>query len=189
MNREENIMGRHAITFLIGTCFCTVIPAVAQWPSPKAPAIPEADGYVAIPNVAVPPEKDHIYRVVFDASVFASEPTRLLPALNNAGAELNALSVSGVPHKNAKFAIVFRGSAIGGLLDDAHYRAKYGVSNPNLNVLAELKKAGVELFVCGQYLAFEKIDPKTISPEVVLASDALIVLIKYQNSGYALLCF
>ena len=39
----------------------------AQWPAAKAPVIPEADGYVVIPNAAIPPDASHIYKAVFDA--------------------------------------------------------------------------------------------------------------------------
>jgi intracellular sulfur oxidation DsrE/DsrF family protein len=106
-----------------------------------------------------------------------------------AGAELNAFGASGVPLRNARFAVVFHGPAMDGILDDAHYRAKFGLANPNLKVLAELKKARVELFVRGQSLAHENIRPSTISPDVTVASAALIVLMTYQNDGYALLDF
>jgi len=63
------------------------------------------------------------------------------------------------------------------------------VSNPNLKVLSQLKKSGAEIFVCGQNLAVDKIDPKTLSTDVEFASDALIVLMTYQNNGYSLLSF
>jgi len=106
-----------------------------------------------------------------------------------AGSEINALAAAGVPLRNAKFALVFHGAAIPGILDESHYRAKFGVTNPNLKVIAGLKRAGVELFVCGQNLAFDNIDPKVLTPEVRIASDALIVLMTYQNNGYALLSF
>ncbi len=45
------------------------------------------------------------------------------------------------------------------------------------------------MFVCGQNLAADKIDPKTLSTDVEIASDALIVLMIYQNNGYSLLSF
>ena len=76
-----------------------------------------------------------------------------------------------------------------GILDDAHYKAKFGVPNPNLSVLSELKKRGVELFACGQFIVAERIDPKSLSPDVSIASDAWLVLIAYQNKGYALMLF
>jgi intracellular sulfur oxidation DsrE/DsrF family protein len=67
--------------------------------------------------------------------------------------------------------------------------AAEAVANPNLTVLAALKKAGVELLVCGQNLVHADIDPTTLSPDVTVASAAQIVLMTYQNDGYALLSF
>lgn len=160
-----------------------------HWDPPAAAVIPEANGYISIPNAAVLPDKNRTYRAIFDATRAAKEPSQLVPALNMAGAELNAFAASRVPLRNAKFAVVFHGPAIDAILDDPHYRAKYGVANPNLKVLAELKKAGVEIFVCGQSLARDNIDPKIISPDVTVASAALIVLMTYQNDGYALMSF
>lgn len=136
---------------------------VAPWPAPVAPAIPEADGYVAIPRVAVPPDPKRIYRAVFDATRAAKDPAQLAPGINMAGSELNAFRAAGVPPGSAKFVVVFHGAGLDGILDDAHYRAKFNRANPNLKVLAELKKAGVALFVCGQNLAADHIDPRILS--------------------------
>ena len=133
----------------LGACMRTIatsiaaltspMPVVAQWPASKAPVVPEADGYVTIPKTAVPPDKGRVYKAIFDATRAADKPAGLLPALNMAGSELNAFGVAGVPLQNAKFAIVFHGPAINGILDEAHYREKFGVSNPNLKVLSQLK--------------------------------------------------
>jgi intracellular sulfur oxidation DsrE/DsrF family protein len=157
----------------------------AGWPAPKAPVISQADGYVVIPGAAVRPSEKHVYRAIFESTKFPKDFHELLPALNNAGSELNAFGVEGVPEQNWKFVIVFHGASINGILDDDHYKEKFGISNPNLAVLSGMKKAGVELFVCGQNLASAKIDPSTLSPLVTIGSDALIVLMEYQNAGYA----
>jgi intracellular sulfur oxidation DsrE/DsrF family protein len=174
---------------LVAIILLTAIPTVVAWAPARSPAIPAADGYVDIPGAAVAPDKAQTYRAVFDATQAAAQPNQLVPAVNMLGSELNALAASGVPPSKAKFALVFHGAAMAGILDEAHYKARFGVSNPNLNVLAQLKHAGVELFVCGQNLAADNIDPKTLSPEVRIAADALIVLMTYQNKGYALLSF
>ena len=160
-----------------------------RWPAPKAMAIPQADGYVEIPNASVMPRPSRTYRAIFNATEAADRPSELLPALNNAGSELNILAGTGVPLRNAKFVVVFHGAALPALLDDAHYRVKFGVANPNLDVIREMKKAGVELYVCGQNLAFAHVDPRTLTPDVKVATDALIVLMHYQNDGYAVLEF
>ncbi len=165
-------------------------PAFANpWPEPKSPAIPGASGYVPIPGAVIPPEPGTIYKAVFDAQKSAGAPGDLLPALDMAGSELNALAVAGIPLDHAKFAIVFHGGGLEGILDDAHYKAKFGRANPNLPVIAQLKKAGVGLYVCGQNLAFDHVDPATLTPDVKVASDALIVLMTLQNQGYALLSY
>lgn len=165
------------------------IAAAAPWPTPTAPVIPTADGYAAIPGAALRPGHTHVYRAVFDATLGASKPDQLIPALNMAGSELNALGVEKVRLTNARFVVVFHGEALDGILDDAHYRARFGVHNPNLSVLAQLRKSGVKLFACGQNLIAANIDPTTLSPDVQVASDALIVLMVYQNRGYAMLSF
>ncbi len=161
----------------------------AQWGSPSSPAIPEADGYIVIPNAAVLPAKNHLYRAIFDATGMPKEPSQLIPAINMAGSELNAFKVSGTPTQNVQFAIIFHGAALDGILTDEQYKAKFGVSNPNLIVLSKMKRMGVKLFACGQNLAAENIDPKSITPDVTIASDALIVLMEFQNKGYALMSF
>src|SRR5262249_38669670 len=99
------------------------------------------------------------------------------------------IGAAGLPMSNAKFVMVVHGDAIDGILDEAHYKAKFGVSNPNLRTIADVEKAGTKIFVCGQNLAFAHIDPSTITKQVTVASDALIVLMKYQNDGYALMSF
>jgi intracellular sulfur oxidation DsrE/DsrF family protein len=175
----------------VSLCLCALFarPAFAAWPAPQAPAVSAADGYVVIPGAAVPPDPSRIYRVVWDATRAAEKPSQLLPALNMAGSELNAFEVTGVQAKNVKFVVVFHGDAMDGILNNEQYQAKFGVSNPNLAVLNQMKARGVEFFVCGQNVAFAGIDPATLSPLVKLASDALIVLMSYQNQGYALLSF
>lgn len=174
----------YVIAILLGTS-----ALAAEWPAPTAPVIPEADGYVEIQNAIEMPRKTSVYRAIFDATRAAENPSQLVPALNMAGSELNILGATGVPSANAKFVVVFHGPAIDGILKDEQYKARFGVSNPNLPVLAGLRAKGVELVVCGQNLAFENIDPATLSPDVGIACDALIVLMRYQNDGYALMSF
>lgn len=163
--------------------------SAADWPNAEAPVIPAAAGFVCIPGVEHAPAKDRIYRAVWDATRDADAPGHLLPAIDMAGSELNALGASRLPVSLARFVLVFHGPAVNGILDAEAYRAKFGVDNPNLEALAQMKKVGVEMFVCGQYLAAEKIDPRTLSKDVRVASDALLVLIEYQQDGYALMGF
>ncbi|HET7896825.1 MAG TPA: DsrE family protein, partial [Flavisolibacter sp.] len=143
--------------------------AFAQTIVARSPVIPEADGYGVIPNAKLSPDPKRIYKAIFDATHAARDSATILPALNMAGSELNALGVCRIPLTHAKFVVVFHGAAIEGILTNVEYQKKYGISNPNLPVLSRMKKAGVRLFVCGQNLLAEGIEPATISKDVEVA--------------------
>lgn len=176
-------------------CVCAVAAACTfsafsqKWPAAQAPAFPQADPYVAIPGAAMSPGPNSEYYGVFDATKFPSDRKTILPALNAVGGLLNDLAVGGTPEKNAHFVIVFHGAATDGILNNALYKQMYGVDNPNLAVLTKMKKMGVQLYVCGQYVAASKIDPSTITKDVTVAADAYLVLIDYQHRGYGLMSF
>jgi intracellular sulfur oxidation DsrE/DsrF family protein len=54
-------------------------------------------------------------------------------------------------------------------------------------VIEELRAAGVEIFVCGQHMANHKLGIDQLAPGIKLATAASLVLITYQNQGYAAL--
>jgi intracellular sulfur oxidation DsrE/DsrF family protein len=74
-------------------------------------------------------------------------------------------------------------------LDEPRCKARFDTSNPNLKTIAKMKKSGVDLFICRQYLAAEKLAPQSLTPAVAMVADPLLVLIHYQNQGYAVLSF
>lgn len=182
-------MTSQALVVVLLLVIAPVAHGESKWPAARSPVIPQAHGFAVIPDAAIPLSGAHTYKAIFDATRGADKPTQLVPAVNMLGAELNALGASGIPLKNAKFVIIFHGPAVDGLLNDKTYRAKFRTPNPNLPVLAKLRKVGVEVYVCGQYLAAENVDRAALSPDVVVASGAPIVLMTYQNRGYALLSF
>ena len=160
-----------------------------NWPKGEAPVIANADPYVSIPGAALAPTRLTTYSAVFDATRTAKEPTALVPALNAAGGLLNDLAVGGTPMTQTHFVVVFHGAATDGILDNAHYRAKYGVDNPNLPAIAKMKSLGVHFYVCGQHLAASNIDPAALTKDVTVAADAFLVLIGFQNKGYGVMFF
>ncbi len=84
---------------------CAVASACAiggygqKWPKALAPAFPEADPYVAIPNAAIAPSATTSFSAVFDATKFPSDRKTILPALNAVGGLMNDLPLAGRPPK------------------------------------------------------------------------------------------
>ena len=161
----------------------------ADLPAPVPSMIPGALPYTPIPGAKAAPDKSHVYKVIFDVTRAAAKPEQPVDGILFAATDLSALRGQGIPAPNTRFALIFHGPAVDGILDNASYRAKFGIDNPNLAMLSALKQAGVEIMACGQFLGAMKIDPRTLSPDVSLASEAFLTLITYQNTGYALLEF
>jgi len=161
--------------------------SATDYPAPQAPAVPAGTGYVDVPDAAVAIDPKHVYKVMVDGINAAASPGAVTPALGRASLIVNALTVAHVPAANRKIVVVFHGPSVDGLLRDDAYRKQFGVSNPNTQVIEQLAAAGVELFVCAQHMANHKLDMKMLAPQVKLATAASIVLIAYQNEGYAVL--
>jgi len=175
---------------IITVAAITVASAAYAAPEQLRPVVPEADGWIDIPNAALRPDPKMTYRMVFDARKGGARPSDLVPAINLAASELNTFVAAKVPKAHYRIAMVFHGSAADdGLLDNAHYKAKYGVDNPNLKPLAQMRAAGVEIYVCGEQLIGDGLDFKWLTPDVTVANDGLLALTVFENKGYAILTF
>jgi hypothetical protein len=81
------------------------------------------------------------------------------------------LAVTGVPLENAKFAVVFPGPAVDGILNS-------GDEEKRCRILRLRAIPG-----------WRKDRSKNLDPDVTPAVDALLVLMQYQNRGYDLPSF
>jgi len=142
-----------------------------------------------LPNAAVQPEKGQEYKVLFDLSKTGANPSDPLPGLEHAARTLNVFSSLGVQPKQLHVVMVFHGPAAAAAMSNQVYRAKYDVDNPNLKLISQLKQAGVQPYLCGQSLHELSFNEKDIFPDVKLATSAMVVLVTYQNNGYALIPF
>lgn len=167
------------------------MPAMGQTSALAVQPIPGADPYVAVPKGAFLADDKHVYHVVFESRSGADKPGTLVPAVNMAGSELNTLAAHKVPAANVKFVLVFHTTAGNeAVLSNAAYRAKHGVDNPNLPVLAALKRQGVEIYVCGQSLLGDKVPLTSVDTSVAtIVEDGVVVLMTYGSMGYAQLVF
>lgn len=171
----------------------TLLAARQQQPSESGwqyPVIKGAGGAIALPNAAVQPDKNKQYKVLFDITKAGDDPKEILPGLDHASRLLNVLSLSGVPAKNIHMVLVFHGkSTTIGSMNNETYQAKFHVDNPNAAVLKELRQAGAEIYVCGQAMHALHFTDNEVLPDVKVATAAVVVLVVYQNNGYALMPF
>ena len=78
------------------------------------------------------------------------------------------------------------GDADKAVLSDEAYAARFKVAaNPNLPLIRDLKRAGVEVFVCGQSLHDLGFKAEEVAEDIPVADSAMLVLVNKQTDGYA----
>lgn len=147
------------------------------------PIIPGVGGVVPLPKAAEPPRKGA--KVVFDITS-DSKAADLNKGLERVARLLNLYGSAGLKASDVKIALVLHGEATKSALSGAAYKEKFGAAkNPNLTVIDALRGAGVEVFVCGQALAYKGFKASEVADGIKVASAALTVLINKQSDGYA----
>jgi intracellular sulfur oxidation DsrE/DsrF family protein len=152
------------------------------------PAIKAAGEMHPLPDAVFQPQKDVTYKALFSLTRGDKKDAKdINDGLEHVARAINVFVSAGVPLEHLKFAVVITGGAVPVVLDNAHYRKEFGVDNPNLPVIKQLKAAGVEFAVCGQALAGYKYDHSWVTPEVQVALSYLSTMIILQQQGYSLI--
>ena len=147
------------------------------------PLVPGHGGVVPLPRAAEQPRKGA--KAVFDVTA-AAKPGEVNRGLEHVARLLNLYGAAGLTAQDVKIAVVFHGEANKAVLSDAAYAARFkGAANPNLPVIRDLKKAGVEVFVCGQSLHDLGFKAEEVAEDVPVADSAMLVLVNKQTDGYA----
>ncbi len=159
-----------------------VAPLVAA-PKLVFPVIATHGGVVNRPTAADQPRSGA--KVVFDVTVDA-KPTVVNKGLDRVARLLNLYGASGLQAKDVTITVVLHGEATKTALNDAAYKAHFEVEqNPNLSLIRELQKAGIDVLVCGQALNYKSFADEEVAQEVRIAAAAITVIINRQLDGYS----
>lgn len=148
---------------------------------------PVIEGYgqiVPLPNAAEQPDTKTQYKAVFDITA-GSDAGSVNGGLNAVARAVNVFASAGVPTDHLHFVAVIHSHATPIVLDNAHYKDKFGVDNPNIKLMERLAAAGVKLEVCGQAIHGMHIDESWVFKPVAVTLSGLSDLVIYGNKGYA----
>ncbi len=140
-----------------------------------------------LPDAAVQPDPNLVYKMLFDITKEFEGPDKVNSGLNHIARTINVFEGAGYPLEKMQLAAIVHGKATDLVLKDEQYRKKYSQGNPNIELLKELKQAGVQILLCGQSMQEHGYERNMIVPEVTPALAALTVLPTYQMRGYALM--
>jgi len=153
------------------------------------PIVKGFGGIYEIPEATENPDADADYKIIIDLVSAAEDPAKINRMVDNVARMINLHGLAGVPAENIKVKVAIHGGAIFSILNDSHYQKLYGTDNPNLPVYQALKKAGVDIYVCGQSLLAREMETTDIWDEATLALSMLTTLTTYIPQGYMLLKF
>lgn len=167
------------------------LPLSAQ-PLSESRAGPVIDDFgpvypVDAPDFATPVGEE--YRVVFEVAQGAGDPSEVNPRIETLARFLNMHAQAGVDPRKMHLALVLHGSAGKEALNDAGYRERLGMENPNLPLLEALAEAGVQIVLCGQTQQHRGLPRERLAEPVRVALSAMTALLSYQRRGYGLIVF
>jgi len=102
------------------------------------------------------------------------------------GRIINLHIASGIPKNKLQVIALVHGGALYSLYNNAVYKKKYGIDNPNIKLIDELMKNGVKFIACGQAMNFFEVKKEEMVPNIGVTLTAQTVLSNYQLKGYVL---
>ena len=148
---------------------------------------PAIEGFGAVyavegPSFATP--TDLQYRVAFEVALGTEEPDQVNPRIETLARFLNMHAQAGVARENMKLALVLHGTAGKDALGDEGYRRRYGMDNPNAELIQALREYGVRVVLCGQTQVHRGLNREELAHGVEVALSAMTALAAFQSQGY-----
>jgi len=129
------------------------------------------------------------YKVVFDVSSAPEDPAVTNKWIGTIARFLNMHVQDGKSTETLHPVMVMHGNASYGLLKNEYYKEKFGVDNPNIDLIEALKNANVTIILCGQTAAHRDLTEERRLSDISVSLSAMTALIQLQNRGYQLINF
>jgi intracellular sulfur oxidation DsrE/DsrF family protein len=159
--------------------------ANAQATSPRIPGY----GAIAPLGSGVPrAEADVQYRLVFNVTKAAAAPDKVNPSLDKVARLLNLLGRDNIRPAPGDIVVIVHGAATPIVANSRAYGLKTNAKlNPNLDLIARLRAAGVIVAVCSQALHGNRIAAGDLAPGIRMDLAAMTTLATLQARGWALI--
>lgn len=151
------------------------------------PRIEGAGGVYVLPAGVDMPTVNVVHRVLIDAREGETTTTGINRRLDAAARAVNLYALAKVPPDNLEVAVVVHGKATPLVLSDARYLHHFGKPNPDAALIAQLRQAGVEIYVCGQALSHQGHAVGDVRDDIRVAQSAMSKLVELQTAGYGLI--
>ena len=129
------------------------------------------------------------FKLILDISSSSEDKSVINKNIVTAARFLNMHANEGIPNEKLKVAMTVHAGAWQDILTNEAYKKRFGVKNPNQELINKLTEAGADIILCGQTASFRGIKKEEINPNVKMALSAMTALIQYQKNGYTFVKF
>jgi intracellular sulfur oxidation DsrE/DsrF family protein len=141
-------------------------------------------GVMPVVDPVMPYDPSITYKIAIDVYGTFKDSTKVYEPFTEIARTYNLHIANGVPANKIKIAAIIHGGLSEAVINNDAYKEKYGIDNPNILALQELKKVGVEFYLCGQSMAFLQIPQADITPQVKVAISAKTTFVALAQMGY-----
>ena len=173
---------------LLSVIIISFIASTTHAQTSANPIIKDYGTIYGLDNVTLP-DKSQEYKIVIDLKPANDDYDKVNKGLINVARALNLHAVGGIAKEQLHLAVAIHYTATPIVLNNVGYQKKYGVDNPNLELISQLKDAGVEIYICGQSLVARKYAFEDVNTDVTIALSMLTVVTEKMGKGYSLLVF
>ena len=153
------------------------------------PVIKHYGGMTDVPYAIDKPDTTLEYKIIVEVGSKIENHDSIYPPFETICRMYNLHVYGGVKPQNLLVEVVIYGDPVSLVLNNEAYKKKFGVTNPNIEILEEMKNAGIKIYACGQSVAAKGIDPVTLNPDVQVVFSRLTTVTTRQLKGYAYLKF
>ena len=129
------------------------------------------------------------HKIIFDVTQSSEDKSVVNKYIETAARFLNMHAKAGLQPEQLHVAITIHGGAWQDIMTNEAYKEKFGVDNPNFELINQLTEAGVDIILCGQTAGARGLNKTNVNPNVKFALSAMTALLQYQNNGYRFMKF
>lgn len=175
---------------LLICCFLSITFANAQQAvATPGKVIPKYGNTFTVENPDFKTDTAASFNMVFDIAKAPEDPSAVNPYINTLARFLNMHEKAGVPLENLNVRAAIHGQAAYAMLKNEFYKEKFGINNPNIELLEALDSACVALILCGQTAGSRGITLARRLEIIDVALSAMTILRQSQLEGYSLIAF
>jgi intracellular sulfur oxidation DsrE/DsrF family protein len=174
------------ILFVLGMCLGATFITVAQ---ENQKIIKDYGQTFNVENPNIKTDLDANHKIIFDVTQSSEDKSVVNKYIETAARFLNMHAKAGLKPEQLHVAMTLHGGAWQDVVTNEAYKEKFGVDNPNFELINQLTEAGVDIILCGQTAGARGLNKTNVNPNVKFALSAMTALLQYQNNGYRFLKF